>query len=746
MFRGPGGMLDRDYGPDISEKLMNSQTPYSKSSRFEIHAILLLMTLSLLCAGRTSAQPDLTVVLPECGHPHLACTAEELGRLRQAYRGQGPEHDVVAGYVTEAERFITDPINFPPRGGQHNQWYQCDKCQVALRTIDATHHECRKCKKVYSGPPYDDVIFAHEHSRNLQRMATAAWAYAISGDRKFAEYAARVLLGYAQRYPQYPYHDNSLKTNPAEMSKSGGHLFEQTLNEAASMATSIGPAYDLIHDCNALSAADHRKIREGLLLPVLRNIDKYKAGKSNWQTWHNAAMLWGGALVHDPNWVRKAISDERNGFYYQMDASVSKEGMWYENSWGYHFYTLGALIEMAETARRLHLDLWGHERLKKMFTLPVSYAAADGMLPRFGDDVNSSVKRVGRMFEPAYHAYRDPQLLPLLGNRPSFESVLLGRPAQASTELPTVQSVVFEDAGHAILRGPGPAGLTAAMTFGPYGGFHGHYDKLSFVLFGFGRELGVDPGRAASQAYRLPIHSSWYKATISHNTVLVDGQSQKPAAGKLELFDRKDGYTAVSASCREAYPGVTHKRLLCITDTYLLVLDELHSDTDHRFDWLYHNKGARAVCDQAQDGATPPADCLGGEYIQNARRGTTDEPVRVRFEDGNVTTCLTVAGSPGTTVTTGDGVGASVDDRVPMVMIGRNGRDTRFAAILEPVRAGEQPQVAGIRLDETPDGPTITVQLVDGRMEVIKTPQNGGISVLLSQNRDIVLSGQCGIR
>jgi len=530
---------------------MNLQTRHSMSLRFRIHAIILLTALGLLCAGRTvAAQSGLKVVLPECGHPHLACTAEELGRLRQAYRGQGAEHDAVASYVTDAERFITDPINFPPRGGQHNQWYQCDACQVALRTIDATHHQCPKCKKVYSGPPYDDVIFAHEHNRNLQRMVMAAWAYAVSDDRKFAEYPARVLLGYAERYSQYPYHDNSLKTDATGASRAGGHLFEQTLNEAASMASCVGPAYDLIRDCNVLSTADHRKIREGLLLPMLRNIDRNKAGKSNWQTWHNAAMLWGGALVHDPNWVQKAITDERNGFYYQMEVSVSKEGMWYENSWGYHFYTLSALIDMAETARRLGLDLWGHERLKKMFTLPVYYAMADGMLPRFGDDVNSSVKRVGRMFEPAYHAYRDPQLLPLLGIRPSFESILLGRPIHTSAELPVLQSMVFEDAGHAILRGQGPAGLTAAMTFGPYGGFHGHFDKLSFVLFGFGKELGVDPGRAASQAYRLPIHTNWYKATISHNAVLVDGRSQKPAAGKLEFFDRKDGYTAVAASCR----------------------------------------------------------------------------------------------------------------------------------------------------------------------------------------------------
>jgi len=387
---------------------------------------------------------------------------------------------------------------------------------------------------------------------------------------------------------------------------------------------------------------------------------------------------------------------------------------------------------MAETARRLGVNLWADERLKTMFALPAQYSMADGMLPRFGDDVNSSVKRLGRMFEPAYHAYHDPQLLPLLGGRPSFESVMLGRPIQTGAGMPALQSVVFEDAGHAILRSQGPASLAAAMTFGPYGGFHGHYDKLSFVLFGLGREVGVDPGRAASQAYRLPIHSNWYKATISHNTVLVDGRSQKPATGKLELFDRQDGYTAVAASCQEAYPGVRHRRLLFMTGTYLLVLDDLHGDAEHGFDWVYHNKGTRVICDQARDAMVSAVDCQGGEYIRNARRGVTDEPVRARLEDGNVTTCLTMAGSPGTVVTTGDGVGASVDDRIPMVMAGRNGRDVCFATVLEPVRAGDRPQVADVRLIETPDSLVVVVQL-EGRTDTVRIRQNNEFSAELSR-------------
>jgi len=314
---------------------------------------VVLLVLNCCAAGAATKPASLAVTLEGRAHPYLTCTSEELQRLRHAYRGSGPEHDAVAAPVREAEGFVDEPVVFPPRGGQHNQWYQCDDCETALRTVDPTHHQCPRCQKVYTGHPYDDVIFSRRHARNLGRMEIAAWAYAISGRKPFAEYAAGVLLGYAQRYTQYPYHSASLETESSWGRTAGGHLYEQTLTEASALATRIGPAYDLIHDSGVLSNSQHERIREGLLRPMLENIGRNKAGKSNWQTWHNAAMMWGGALVEDPAWIERTVLDRGNGFYDQMKVSVSREGMWYENSWGYHFYTLKALVIMAETGRRL---------------------------------------------------------------------------------------------------------------------------------------------------------------------------------------------------------------------------------------------------------------------------------------------------------------------------------------------------------------------------------------------------------
>jgi hypothetical protein len=670
-------------------------------------------------------------------HPMVACTPEELGRLKAAYAGRGKEQELVARVIVAAGGQLARPIIFPPRGGQHNQWYQCDKCQIGLITHDATHHECPRCKTVYSGEPYDDVLFARVHIRNLRAMADAAWAYAITGEEKYASLAAQVLVGYASLYKKYLYHDSGAQTG-MKAAKSGGHLFEQTLNEASALTEEIAPAYDLIHGSKSLSAEDHRVIREGLLRPMLENIAKHKAGKSNWQTWHNSAMLWGGAVLGDVSWVKTAIEDPANGFLFQMQASVSDDGMWYENSWGYHFYTLSAMVKSLEGSRRLGIDLWRHPVLKRMFTVPVDYAMPDGSLPRFGDDVHTSVSQASRMLEFAYHTYRDPAMLPFLPRQPSWESVMFGRVLTPPPRPGPQASKLFPSAGHAILRTEGEKGLAAAFTFGPYGGFHGHLDKLSFVLFGYGRELGVDPGRAKSQAYRLPIHSHWYKATLGHNAVLVDGQPQKPATGKLESFTTNGTYSAVVARCDEAYPGIRYRRLLCLTPGYLLVFDDLLAKTPRRFDWVYHNRGPKALCDTVGSQGPINEPTPGWEYVKNVRYGMTDGPVRVRFPDGFVTTYLLIAPESGTEVRTGDGVGESLLDRVGLVLVTRHSRQAQFAAVLEPV-TGREPNIVSIRAEPAQDGQKVTVRRGD-TADKITISSSGEVTV--SVQGQTVLTGK----
>lgn len=673
-----------------------------------------VVCLPLFCAcfaSPVSAQDSSGFQIPKVSpevaslpFPRISATTSELQRLRAALVGNDEAAKrVVVARVREADEAIKRPPVFPPRGGQHNQWYQCEDCQLALSTEDAEHHRCHQCKRVYTGEPYDDVIFSRVHSANLKAALATAWAHALTGEKKYAQYAAEVLLGYAQRYRGYPYHTASRDENPGQK-KAGGHLYEQTLSEASAMATSIAPTYDLVCASGVLSSEQDQIIQEGLLRPMLANIAKNKSGKSNWQTWHNAAMIAGGGVLGETQWIERAISDPNNGFVDQMKVSVSADGMWYENSWAYHFYTLRAMIHLAEYGRRLDVDLWSHPRLKSMFTIAPGYAMPGGFLPRFGDDVNSRVASASSALEFFYRSEPDQSLTSFLFQQPTWDSIMLGRKMVASSGGAISKSELFPTAGHAILRSGQPAGLSTVMTFGPYGGFHGHFDKLSFVFFGMGRELGVDPGRARSQAYRLPIHRNWYKATLSHNAVVVDKTSQAPASGELLLFEHSEAASTVIARCNAAYPGVKHTRLVMQTNDYLLVFDDLRADAERRFDWFYHNRGQSVRCEAARDSATPDAGFAGMEYVQNMFTGRADDQTRITFEMKGMQTVLTLDAAKGTDILIGDGVGSSVLERVPMVRVTRQGKSARFAAVLEPVAEGGLRQVKTVQWSDQDDG------------------------------------------
>ena len=674
---------------------------------------------------------DRKIQLPEpLPWPLVACTPVELERLRDAWRaGEGAAYDVVAERVRRAQTALGGALDFPPEGGQHNQWYQCDACQVVLETVDDTHHRCPGCATVYSGYPYDHVIYERRHYRLSRDMLDCAWAWAVTGASHYAQRARDVLVGYGERYLQYPLHSANQGTRDEVLRVSGGHVFEQTLNEAV-WAYEVGAAYDLLRLCDVVTAADHATIRDGLLRPLATNIDAHRAGKTNWQTYHNSAFLLLGALLDDVALVRQALLDPENGFCYQMDVSVLPGGMWYENSWSYHFYTLTAVERTVETARRLGIDLYGVPQVKEMYTVGLEYRMIDGTLPRFADATTTRIP--ARSYEVAWHAWREPGFREVIGDAPSWEGVLLGRESAIAPSAPAnaAGSELKEGAGHGILRletADGPA--SAVLAFGPFGGFHGHFDKLSFVSFALGQELAHDPGRAASQAYRLPVHHDWYRPTISHNTVLVDRTSQGEAAGEAELFVDTDELAAVLARTREAYPGILHRRLLALRPGYLLVADELLADDgeEHVFDWLYHQRGDAVTSGQATAAAEVSDYGTGFEYIQDAHIGHTDAAVEAAISVGDDGTRVLVdAGGP-CEVLTGTGVGESMSDRVPLLHVTRNGPGAQFVAVIEPLPGGRPPAVESVDMSVASPGRwTARVRLADGGEEVFDYAADDG--------------------
>lgn len=475
-------------------------------------------------------------------------------------------------------------LALPPEGGQWTQWDVCPVHGVSLRYTPPTTKTCPIDNKTYSGWPYDQVTY----DRRLDDLANAARDLALAwrwtGERAYAEQAAWILKENARVYLSYALHDKDGKNT-----RSGARAHSQTLDEAVWLIP-VAWAYDLLRGSDVLTAEERAVIENNLLREAAATIQRYDAGVSNWQSWHNAAIGAVGFALGDEALIQAAI-DGKSGFWFQMKNSVTADGFWYEGAWGYHFYAFDPLLRLAEMARVNGRDLYASESLKKMFDAPLLMVLPSGNLPAFNDSKEVNLYSYDTLYEYAYARYGDASYAAVLGTRTrGLNALLFGAEELPKVALEGLRSAAFPDSGYAVLRAP-EGDHTLAMKFGPHGGGHGHYDKLNFVSYANGATQALDPG---TQSYAAPTHNTWDKVTIAHNTVTMDETTQGEATGKLEWADLdNDVYRAVRASAGPAYKNAGLARTMLLTAEYAVDLYEAAA-TDgaaHTFDWAYHNDG-----------------------------------------------------------------------------------------------------------------------------------------------------------
>ncbi len=135
------------------------------------------------------------------------------------------------------------------------------------------------------------------------------------------------------------------------------------------------------------------------------------------------------------------------------------------------------------------------------------------------------------------------------------------------------------------------------MKASPHGAFsHSHADQNSFVLSAYGQPLLISSGYR--EWYGSNHHNNWNQASISKNTVLVDGKGQQvgvpaPGAAITEFFTGRT-FTATTGNAAPAYaPNVLtqfDRRVLSVNGELFIMLDELAAPRESRFDWLLHSR------------------------------------------------------------------------------------------------------------------------------------------------------------
>ncbi|MEZ8221543.1 Alginate lyase [Candidatus Fervidibacteria bacterium JGI MDM2 JNZ-1-D12] len=563
-------------------------------------------------------------------HPRLLFNREGIAQLKERINRYDWAKAQWDALKKRADAALKEPINLPPRGGNWWHYYACPKHGASLRTGKQIgewrwEHVCPVDNEVLQSDPtkperdYDGVVIMSVHGRYANLVRDLGIVYQVTGDRRYAEKAKEILLAYAERYLSYPLHNIQGKPQIG-----GGRVGPQTLDESTWLIP-MAQGADLIWE--TLTEAERQTLTQKLFLPAAREVIlPHKMGVHNIQCWKNSAVGLVGFLLGDEQLIKEAIDNPEQGYWTQMRKGVSPDGVWWEGAWGYHFYTLSALWHLTEAARNCGINLYGVE-LRRMFDAPFKFMMPNWRLPAFNDSTEVALlteigfARFGvtqPIYELAYARYRKPIYAELLarGERRSDFALWFGVGELPKPKPLKWRSANYPASGYAILaKGDGEQATWICLKYGPHGGWHGHPDKLNFVLYARGQVLAIDPGTAR---YGVPIHGGWYRTTLAHNTLVVDEANQRPAEGKCLVFGSERGVDFVVADAGDIYDGVQFRRAIAMLDeNAIVVVDRVRCERERLLDLALHLQGQWAKLPEGEVWTPPNKDSY--RYLTDAQ-------------------------------------------------------------------------------------------------------------------------------
>ncbi len=605
-------------------------------------------------------------------HPRLLLTARDLPVIRERIARQPWAAEHFERLRGQARAWLGREIVLPSRGGQWYHYYSCPKHGARLRTEGPTRHVCPVDQEVFSGYPYDDVYLSTLHNQLAAGVRLLGLVYQLTGEEPLAGKAREILLAYAGRYESYPLHNTK-----GEAKIGGGKVGPQTLDEATWLITLVEGA-----DCiwPTLSGAERDTVRDRLLLPATAVIRQHQLPIHNIQCWKNSAVGLTGLLLDNRELITEAI-DGAYGFQQQMARGISPDGLWYEGAWGYHFYTVSALLHLTEGAFHCGIDLYG-KAVKSLFDAPLDFAQPDLHLPPFNDSGTINLPGQAGAYEIAWARYRDPRQAALLqrSQRNTDAALLVGADLPGEPAPWKCQSRNFPASGYAILaQGTGRSATWLCLDYGPHGGGHGHPDKLGFVLYGLGQVLAPDPGTAN---YGVPIQAGWYRTSLAHNTLTIAETSQKPAEGTCVAFLADPTLGALMATAGPIAQGLAFRRTVALVDGCRLVfIDQVRAETEHTLDLAVHLAGKLDTL-KGEPLALPNQP--GYAYLREAaaQDPAFTKPITITLASGERLRCQMAADGPATWITA-TGAGAHTEDRVPVIIARRRAKTATLVWTLD---------------------------------------------------------------
>jgi hypothetical protein len=623
-----------------------------------VRSIVRRVILFLAAGGSLAAEQIYNGPPPKFGPPpRVSISLAELTALKTSPEFPAQRDAAIAA----AKPLLENPLPFPDGYGGWVFDYACPDDGTPLRAITPKEHECPKCKKRYSGER-EVVAYRGRMHHNLDSASyDLAWAYALGGNEKFAEEVKRILLKLADDYATYPGRRDRWG-HTGWLAPLGGRRYVQSLDEAVG-AIELAKAYDLTNQAGSWSDAERKHVEVDFFRATADSLLRFTQ-PHNHQTWYNAGLVAIASALGDGDLLMKIITMNR-GVLHQLENNVGSDGLWNEGTMAYHNYALQPLIQTADMTRRLGMNLHEHPRLRAMILAPFHAAYPNGQFPAINDSDRADIHMIDWAIAWAEKTY---------GERSGVASLKL-------------RSESLADVGLAILRmGEGTNAVCTFLDYGPHGGGHGHFDKLNLMLYANGREWLLDPGRLT---YSHKEYHTWVKTTAAHNTITLDGRSQAATTGKLLWLKEGEGWAGCAAECGDAYEAAVLRRYLLLTPTFLIDVCDVNAARATQIDWFAHALSDRLIAVDGLEGKPKsPGSADGYQHLSDGLAYQVKPVTRWDFIAGKNVLRLWVTGPEAEEIFSANGIGYTVDQKVPCLIRRQVAARARFVTVFDLTNNG----------------------------------------------------------
>ena len=470
--------------------------------------------------------------------------------------------------------------------------------------------------------------YTHEqHKRNAKSVYEAGKLFEFTGDERYAAFAEKMLLAYADMYP-------GLELHPVMKSRTRGRLFWQNLNESWWLVYVI-QGYDAVK--GALSTDSRSRIERD----VLRNMASFLSEGSpetfnrihNHGTWATAAVGMTGYVLEDDHLVEQALMglDKSGdyGFLEQLNKLFSPDGYYNEGPY-YQRYALmpfvlfGQAIENNEPEREIFAYRDGVLKKAIYATIQQNYGSLFFPINDAIKDKDIATAELQYGVAIAYELTKDPgllsiakaqgQVVPTQGGKAILDAIARGESQPFSYASMRLRDGADGDQGALdILRSSNdPDDLAVVVKNTSQGLGHCHFDKLGLLIYDRGHEVIRDYGaarflnvEAKFGGHYLPENNSFAKQTIAHNTLVVDETSHfngsteqgNKFAPTMGPFFKSESLQITNSSINSAYAGVELERTVAmikdaaLSSAVVVDLVEARSNNQHKYDLPFYYNG-----------------------------------------------------------------------------------------------------------------------------------------------------------